>query len=153
MPCASSQIEWALQRGGRSAHSFSWLLSSPQQPLETEDPPTVSLAPQYTSQHLCRAIIIFLHGKTLQKPHFCSGIRRFDKSGVQLFHPRPSKNFSIKIGAPNLAKAVARTVDDIHDSSLPISARITSARALAFALTSLSVSPSIITRASGSVPE
>jgi hypothetical protein len=34
---------------------FSWLLSSPQQPLETEDPPTVSLAPQYTSQRLCRA--------------------------------------------------------------------------------------------------
>src|SRR5687768_1192203 len=37
------------------AHSFSWLLSSPQQPLETEDSPTVSLAPQYTSQRLCRA--------------------------------------------------------------------------------------------------
>ena len=58
---ALTKSEWALQRGGRSAHSVSWLLSSPQQPLETEDPPTVSLAPQYTSQHLCRAIIIFLH--------------------------------------------------------------------------------------------
>src|SRR6266446_6033862 len=34
---------------------FSWLLSSPQQPLETEDSPTVSLAPKYTSQGLCRA--------------------------------------------------------------------------------------------------
>jgi hypothetical protein len=41
--------------GVRRAHSYSWLLSSPQQPLETEDPPTVSLAPQYTSQRLCRA--------------------------------------------------------------------------------------------------
>src|SRR5438128_9128706 len=51
--------EWALQRGRRSAHPFSWLLSSPQQPLETEDPPTVSLAPQYTSQRLCRARVIF----------------------------------------------------------------------------------------------
>src|SRR6266516_6334096 len=40
------------------AHPFSWLLSSPQQPLETEDPPTVSLAPQYTSQRLCRARMI-----------------------------------------------------------------------------------------------
>jgi len=41
--------------GVRRAHSYSWLLSSPQQPLETEDPPTVSLAPQYTPQRLCRA--------------------------------------------------------------------------------------------------
>src|SRR5262249_56271804 len=61
--CATTQIEWALQRGGRSAHPFSWLLSSPQQPLETEDPPTVSLAPQYTSQRSCRAIEIFSAGK------------------------------------------------------------------------------------------
>jgi hypothetical protein len=149
----SKKSEWALQRGGRSAHSFSWLLSSPQQPLETEDPPTVSLAPQYTSQHLCRAIIIFLHRETLQKLLFCSGIRRFDKPGVQLFHPRPSKNFSIKIGAPNSARVVASTGDDIQDSSLPNSTRITSASALAFDFTSLSVSPSIITRASDSVPE
>ena len=44
--------------GVRRAHSYSWLLSSPQQPLETEDPPTVSLAPQYTSQRVCRAIVI-----------------------------------------------------------------------------------------------
>ena len=41
--------------GVRRAHSFLWSLSSPQQPLETEDSPTVSLAPQYTSQRLCRA--------------------------------------------------------------------------------------------------
>jgi hypothetical protein len=41
--------------GVRRAHPYSWLLSSPQQPLETEDPPTVSLAPQYTSQRPCRA--------------------------------------------------------------------------------------------------
>src|SRR6476646_5741453 len=45
--------------GVRRAHPYSWLLSSPQQPLETEDPPTVSLAPQYTSQCLCRAILFF----------------------------------------------------------------------------------------------
>jgi hypothetical protein len=45
--------------GVAAAHPFSWLLSSPQQPLETEDPPTVSLAPQYTSQRLCRAIEFF----------------------------------------------------------------------------------------------
>ncbi len=44
--------------GVRRAHPYSWLLSSPQQPLETEDPPTVSLAPQYTSQHVCRARVI-----------------------------------------------------------------------------------------------
>jgi hypothetical protein len=67
----SQKSEWALQRGGRSAHSFSWLLSSPQQPLETEDPPTVSLAPQYTSQHLCRAIIILLQGEMPEKLGFC----------------------------------------------------------------------------------
>jgi hypothetical protein len=42
--------------GVRRAHPYSWSLSSPQQPLETEDSPTVSLAPQYTSQRLCRAI-------------------------------------------------------------------------------------------------
>ncbi|HEX6719051.1 MAG TPA: hypothetical protein VF088_18220, partial [Pyrinomonadaceae bacterium] len=44
----------------RRAHPYSWLLSSPQQPLETEDPPTVSLAPQYTPQRLCRASAFFL---------------------------------------------------------------------------------------------
>jgi hypothetical protein len=48
--------------GVRRAHPYSWLLSSPQQPLETEDPPTVSLAPQYTSQRLCRARA-FLDGR------------------------------------------------------------------------------------------
>src|SRR6476646_11607973 len=46
--------------GVRRAHPYSWLLSSPQQPLETEDPPTVSLAPQYTSQRLCRARIFLV---------------------------------------------------------------------------------------------
>src|SRR6266567_2752173 len=66
------KIEWALQRGGRSAHPFSWLLSSPQQPLETEDPPTVSLAPQYTSQHLCRARVIFSRMESHEKSRFCS---------------------------------------------------------------------------------
>ncbi len=45
--------------GVRRAHSYSWSLSSPQQPLETEDSPTVSLAPQYTSQRLCRARGLF----------------------------------------------------------------------------------------------
>src|SRR5215213_2795115 len=43
------------------ARSYSWLLSSPQQPLETEDPPTVSLAPQYTPQCLCHASSKFPH--------------------------------------------------------------------------------------------
>src|SRR5690242_1021164 len=69
-------IEWALQRGGRSAHPFSWLLSSPQQPLETEDPPTVSLAPQYTSQHLCRAIEIFSRSKSQEKSRFLARFRQ-----------------------------------------------------------------------------
>src|SRR2546426_12199615 len=87
--------EWALQRGGRSAHSFSWLLSSPQQPLETEDPPTVSLAPQYTSQHLCRAIIIFLFWKMPEKRPFCSRSNRSAKPRVQLFHRQQGKTFSI----------------------------------------------------------
>jgi hypothetical protein len=41
--------------GVRRAHSYSWSLSSPQQPPETEDSPTVSLAPQYTSQDACPA--------------------------------------------------------------------------------------------------
>jgi hypothetical protein len=43
------------ERGSVRAHSYSWSLSSPQQPLETEDSPTVSLAPKYTSQCSCRA--------------------------------------------------------------------------------------------------
>src|SRR5436190_16889690 len=43
------------ERGSVRAHSYSWSLSSPQQPLETEDSPTVSLAPKYTSQRSCRA--------------------------------------------------------------------------------------------------
>ena len=91
----SKKTEWALQRGGRSAHSFSWLLSSPQQPLETEDPPTVSLAPQYTSQHLCRAIIIFLHGEMHEKRAFLPDQNDLVRAGVQLFHGQPGKKFSI----------------------------------------------------------
>src|SRR5678816_4869976 len=53
--------------GVRRAHPFLWSLSSPQQPLETEDSPTVSLAPQYTSQRLCRAIDskVFTHSLNL----------------------------------------------------------------------------------------
>src|SRR5882762_7989923 len=92
---ACQKTEWALQRGGHSAHSFSWLLSSPQQPLETEDPPTVSLAPQYASQHLCRAIIIFLHWEMLEKWRFCSRSSRSTKLRVKLFHCQQGKNFSI----------------------------------------------------------
>src|SRR5438045_7587460 len=61
----------SLQRGRRSAHPFAWLLSSPQQPLETEDPPTVSLAPQYTSQPLCRAIEDFLQEKRVKFLYYC----------------------------------------------------------------------------------
>ena len=89
------KTEWALQRGGRSAHSFSWLLSSPQQPLETEDPPTVSLAPQYTSQHLCRAIIIFLHREMDEKQPFRPEQDDLARAGVQLFHGPLCKKFSI----------------------------------------------------------
>src|SRR5437773_1511860 len=92
----SRKSEWALQRGGRSAHPFSWLLSSPQQPLETEDPPTVSLAPQYTWQHLCRAIIIFLLWKLPEKRPFCSRTNRSAKPRVQLFHHQEGKTFSIR---------------------------------------------------------
>src|SRR6266436_4063671 len=126
-PEALKQSEWALQRGGRSAHSFSWLLSSPQQPLETEDPPTVSLAPQYTSQHLCRAIIIFLHGEMGQKPLFCSRIQGFDKTQSATLSSRQGKNFSIKVGTRNSLKTVARTGYKTQVSSLPISALTTSA--------------------------
>src|SRR6267142_200913 len=92
---ARKKTEWALQRGGRSAHSFSWLLSSPQQPLETEDPPTVSLAPQYTSQHLCRAIIIFLHWKLHEKWLFGRVQADLKTTRAQLFHCEQGKIFSI----------------------------------------------------------
>src|SRR6267143_1200002 len=56
--CLGSPIKkrmGATNVGVRRAHPYSWSLSSPQQPLETEDSPTVSLAPQYTSQRACRA--------------------------------------------------------------------------------------------------
>src|SRR5437773_6582728 len=89
----SRKSEWALQRGGRSAHPFSWLLSSPQQPLETEDPPTVSLAPQYTSQHLCRAIVIFSRAETFANQQYCqqmSGSRGFR---WKIFHSSQGKIF------------------------------------------------------------
>src|SRR6266498_3228094 len=91
-----SKTEWALQRGGRSAHPFSWLLSSPQQPLETEDPPTVSLAPQYTSQHLCRAIEIFSCSKCHEKSHFVESSVTSRAMRVKLFHSAYCKTFSIK---------------------------------------------------------
>ena len=78
--------------GVRRAHSFLWSLSSPQQPLETEDSPTVSLAPQYTSQRLCRAIdskvftrspnlSLELSQRTLFRPaEFCSARRKIMKN-------------------------------------------------------------------------
>src|SRR5258706_2303822 len=98
----SKKSEWALQRGGRSAHSVSWLLSSPQQPLETEDPPTVSLAPQYTSQHLCRAITNFLATKNGVKAKRNTQIKEIQKitrynsaERRQVFHYPQSKIFSI----------------------------------------------------------
>src|SRR5436189_6458988 len=91
----SRKSEWALQRGGRSAHPFSWLLSSPQQPLETEDPPTVSLAPQYTSQHLCRAIEIFSRSKIHGKWQFLASSVTCRAVRVKLFHSAPCKTFSI----------------------------------------------------------
>src|SRR5712691_6997996 len=88
------KTEWALQRGGRSAHSFSWLLASPQQPLETEDPPTVSIAPQYTSQHLCRAIAIFARAETFENSQFCQYISGSRGLRVKIFHSSPGKIFS-----------------------------------------------------------
>src|SRR5205823_6507628 len=146
--CASSQIERALQRGRRSAHPFAWLLSSPQQPLETEDPPTVSLAPQYTSQHLCRAIVIFSRAETIANQQYCqqmSGSRGFRGN---IFHSSQGKIF------PSVATCRQRQpLHDAHEPSTPSSALIASASALACALTSSSFSPSIMIRANGSVPE
>src|SRR6266852_1123808 len=93
-PEALIKSEWALQRGGRSAHSFSWLLSSPQQPLETEDPPTVSLAPQYTSQHLCRARVIFPRSETFENLRFCEPMRGSRAFRVKILHSSQGKIFS-----------------------------------------------------------
>src|SRR5215831_11613225 len=73
---------------------FSWSLSSPQQPLETEDPPTVSLAPQYTSQHLCRAIEIFSRVECSENLSF-SGLRPCRRPlRVKIFHSSLGKIFS-----------------------------------------------------------
>ena len=94
--CGMPKTEWALQRGGRSAHPFSWLLSSPQQPLETEDPPTVSLAPQYTPQRLCRAIEFFGQRKRLEIHYILLAQRRHSRPTMQLFHSPVCKFFSIE---------------------------------------------------------
>ena len=152
---SSKKSEWALQRGGHSAHSVSWLLSSPQQPLETEDPPTVSLAPQYTSQHLCRAITNFLAWRNAREGAFLFEILGDPvRPRVQLFHRRQGKNFSIR-SLRGLSSQTIRqeSLDEVHDWSLPSSALKSSARALACDLTSVSFSPSIMTRTSDSVPE
>jgi hypothetical protein len=79
---------------GRSAHPFSWLLSSPQQPLETEDPPTVSLAPQYTSQQLCRARVNFTNVKSLKNREGRAQKSRVIRDTVQVFHGQECKNFT-----------------------------------------------------------
>src|SRR5258706_7631631 len=106
----SKKSEWALQRGGRSAHSVSWLLSSPQQPLETEDPPTVSLAPQYTSQHLCRAIAIFSRGQTFENSQYCPYMGGSQGFRVKIFHSSHGKIF------PSLSTRPQRQpVDNAHD--------------------------------------
>jgi hypothetical protein len=149
------KTEWALQRGGRSAHSFSWLLSSPQQPLETEDPPTVSLAPQYTSQHLCRAIINSLHWEMHEKWPFWPGSRRSARKQERNFFTVCKVRFSRSDYLRGLCSKTDRkkTADGSQDWSAPTSALIASARALACDVTSLSLSPSIMTRASDSVPE
>src|SRR6266536_6481987 len=117
------KIEWALQRGGRSAHPFSWLLSSPQQPLETEDPPTVSLAPQYTSQPLCRAIEDFLQEKRPKFLCYCRLSEVPRKRSVKLLHGKACKTFStVKILSSGLYQVT---------SLAPISALISAARLLA----------------------
>src|SRR5438270_5466391 len=81
--------------GAAAAHPFAWLLSSPQQPLETEDPPTVSLAPQYTSQPLCRAIEIFSRLETAEKSRFSSFLRQSKSDRMKFFHPCLRKIFSL----------------------------------------------------------
>ena len=129
--------------GVRRAHSFLWSLSSPQQPLETEDSPTVSLAPQYTSQRLCRAT----DRKTITQRLRLS----FDFSHKPLFlndkdtrAGRPSMKFFQSRGCRNCIEPTK-----FQASSL----RITDARSLAYCSIFVWLSPSIITRARASVPE
>jgi len=127
------KIERALQRGGRSAHPFSWLLSSPQQPLETEDPPTVSLAPQYTSQHLCRAIAFFSPSETQQNRAFAHFPEGFEGFTVKQFHPSQGKNFSVWPLPRVLLILDQQSKPMKSQPSAPISDLIASARALAWA--------------------
>jgi len=102
----TGKIEWALQRGGRSAHPFSWLLSSPQQPLETEDPPTVSLAPQYTSQRLCRAIEFFGGNEVCENSKIFEGGENPNLLTVKLFHSAVCKFFSILSNRPTALTSI-----------------------------------------------
>src|SRR6476646_4290810 len=81
--------------GVAAAHPFSWLLSSPQQPLETEDPPTVSLAPQYTSQRLCRAIEFFGATEARENSKIFAGTQYPNVLTVKVFHSAGCKFFSI----------------------------------------------------------
>ena len=81
--------------GVTAAHPFSWLLSSPQQPLETEDPPTVSLAPQYTSQRLCRAIEFFGGIERCENSKIFEHRAISDLLTVKVFHSAVCKFFSI----------------------------------------------------------
>src|SRR5215468_1117986 len=83
--------------GVAAAHPFSWLLSSPQQPLETEDPPTVSLAPQYTSQRLCRAIEFFGGTEARENSKILTMARFPNLLCVKIFHSASCKFFSVPL--------------------------------------------------------
>jgi len=129
--------------GVRRVHPYLWSLSSPQQPLETEDSPTVSSCPTI---YIATRVPCKIHAvNKLRSKGFPIVLCSTGDNGLKaaLCHAQNSSNyFSVerKIFTPSLDQTPSVCV-------------ITSANADACFSISSWLSPSIIIRANGSVPE
>ena len=129
--------------GVRRVHPYLWSLSSPQQPLETEDSPTVSSCPT-----------IYIATRVPCKIHAVNKLRRkgfpivlcstYDiEAKTALGRAQDSSNYF----------SAERKIFTASQDQTPSVCLITPANAAACFSISSWLSPSIIMRASGSVPE
>src|ERR1044072_4447044 len=103
--------------GVRRAHPYSWLLCSPHTPLETDAPPTVSLAPHYTSQRPCRAILFFARfelSRITSKNAAGSRLRRLARSRSDGEGRRFFSGANVEIAGSGSDRALDRVGDSLR---------------------------------------
>jgi hypothetical protein len=129
--------------GVRRVHPYLWSLSSPQQPLETEDSPTVSSCPT-----------IYIATRVPCKIHAVNKLRSKGFPVVLCCTCQiGSKTASRRVQNPSNYFSLERKIFMASRDQTPSVSLITPANADACFSISSWLSPSIIMRASGSVPE